>query len=305
MTPDSRAVAAVANAIDAALDTWDVDRGSKWDKGMTDSHAVADAIIKLLPQFGYRVAAIRSDDRREARGHRMTEPRRPILVFDVNETLLDLSALDVPFEEPFGDRAARREWFQQLLHLAFLTTITGGYRDFSALGRSALHVVAERRGGALTPEQSDAVLESMRSLPPHPEVPHALERLRSAGFRLTALTNNVEGVVRDQMTNAGLLPIFERILSADRVRRLKPAPEPYRMAARELGVPMGDLCLVAAHTWDVVGALSCGCRAAFVARPGMVLDPEAPRPDTVGPNLSTIATSLIARHGDPTVEDRP
>jgi hypothetical protein len=62
MTPDSRAVAAVANAIDAALDTWDVDRGSKWDKGMTDSHAVADAIIKLLPQFGYEVAAIRSDD---------------------------------------------------------------------------------------------------------------------------------------------------------------------------------------------------------------------------------------------------
>jgi hypothetical protein len=62
MTPDLRAVEAVANAIDAALDTWDADQRPRWTDALTDSHAVADAIIKLLPQFGYEVAAIRPDD---------------------------------------------------------------------------------------------------------------------------------------------------------------------------------------------------------------------------------------------------
>jgi hypothetical protein len=62
MTPDLRAVEAVANAIDAALDTWDADHGPRCGDALADSHAIADAIIKLLPQFGYDVYAIRTDD---------------------------------------------------------------------------------------------------------------------------------------------------------------------------------------------------------------------------------------------------
>ena len=65
------------------------------------------------------------------------------------------------------------------------------------------------------------------------------------------------------------------------------------MAARELGVEAGQLCLVAAHAWDVAGALRAGCRAAFVARPGMVLDPLAPEPDVVGSDLAEIAERLV------------
>jgi 2-haloacid dehalogenase len=53
------------------------------------------------------------------------------------------------------------------------------------------------------------------------------------------------------------------------------------------------LCLVAAHAWDVAGALRAGCRAAFTARPGMVLDPLAPRPDVVGADLAEVATALL------------
>jgi 2-haloacid dehalogenase len=215
------------------------------------------------------------------------------LVFDVNETLLDLRALDEPFALVFGDPAARGQWFQQLLQSALVSTVTDAYADFGAIGRAALEMVAARRGHQLSDEEAGLILGTVRRLPPHPEVREALERLRAGGFRLATLTNSTEPVARAQLENAQLARLFERILSADAVRRLKPAPEPYHMAARELGVAVGQLWLVAAHAWDVVGALRAGCRAAFVARPGMVLDPLAPAPDVVGKDLGEVADRLL------------
>lgn len=217
-----------------------------------------------------------------------------ICVFDVNETLLDLAALDPPFERVFGRPGVRREWFSQLLQSALVATITDAYADFGTIGRAALEIVARRHGLQLGAGDRDAILGTMRSLPPHPDVPAALRRLQAAGLRLAALTNSTDEVARAQLTNAGLAPFFERILSADAVRRLKPAREPYQMAARELGVEIGGIRLIAAHAWDVAGALRAGAAAAFVARPGMVLDPLVPEPDIVGADLGEVAERILA-----------
>src|ERR687893_916248 len=177
-----------------------------------------------------------------------------VCVFDVIETLLDLAALDPLFERAFGDAAVRRAWFQQVLQSAFMATITGAYSDFGAVGAAALQMTAEREGVRLSEEDRQEILGGMRELPPHPEVPAALDLLRDAGLRLAALTNNTAEVAEAQLQNAGLSDRFEKILSADVVRRLKPAPEPYRAAAEALGVGTGEVRLVAAHAWDVAGA---------------------------------------------------
>src|SRR6266511_2133798 len=211
------------------------------------------------------------------------------IVFDVNETLLDLTALDPRFERAFGRSGVRREWFAQMLQSAFVSTITDSYVDFGTIGRGALDMVAQRSGVELAAEERDAILGTMRQLPPHPEVPAALERLRDAGLRLAALTNSTEAVATAQLTNAGLAPLFERILSADAARRLKPAHEAYETAATELGVAVAGIRLVAAHAWDIAGALRTGVAAAFVARPGMVLDPLVEPPDIVGADLTEVA----------------
>jgi len=218
-----------------------------------------------------------------------------VCVFDVNETLLDLSGLDAPFARVFGDASARQAWFQQVLHSAFVATVTDAYADFSAVGRAALTMTAERRGVSLSDLDSQEILDGMRHLPPHPDARESLERLRDAGLRLAALTNSPPQVAEAQLTNAGLRDLFEQALSADTVRRLKPAPEPYHMAADKLGVPIGQIRLVAAHAWDIAGALRAGCAAAFVARPGQVLDPLAPRPDVVGPDLRVVAAAILER----------
>ena len=216
-----------------------------------------------------------------------------VCVFDVNETLLDLGALDPHFERIFGDASTRQAWFGQCLALWLTEMVTGEYKDFGTIGGSALEMVAERQGVDLSDEDKQQILGGMQELPPHPEVEESLSRLRDADIRLAALRNSTQQVADEQINNSGLRDYFEQGLSADAVQRLKPALEPYRMAAESLGVEVGQVRLVAAHAWDVVGAMRAGCAAAFVARPGMVLNPLADPPDVVGSDLREVADQIL------------
>jgi 2-haloacid dehalogenase len=223
----------------------------------------------------------------------MTPPER-VLVLDVNETLLDMSALDPLFGRLFGDEARRLRWFAQTLELALTATVTGAYRPFGQHAEAALRMVGAGEGVAIGDEEAAALREGMGSLPPHPDVRPALERLRGAGLRLVALSNSTVHVAEAQLASAGLRDLLEAVLSPDAVRRLKPASEAYAHAAERLGVQLGAIRMVAAHDWDVRGALAAGARAAFIARPGKVLDPLAQPPDLVVADLGELADRLTA-----------
>ena len=220
-----------------------------------------------------------------------------VCVFDVNETLLDMGALDPHFERVFGDASARPAWFNGFLQLWLTETVTGSYKKFGEIAGLALEMLAGERGVELSDEDRQEIISGIASLPPHPEVEGGLRALRDAGFRLATLTNSTQEVADVQIENSGLGELFEKVLSADTVGRLKPAPEPYHMAAESLGVAIGDVRLVAAHGWDVVGAMRAGCAAAFVARPGKALFPIAPPPDVVGADLREVADGIIAAEG--------
>ena len=226
-----------------------------------------------------------------------------VIVFDVIETLLDLNALAPQFERAFGDAASLREFFSQMLQSAFAITVAEIYTDFGSVAKGALKMTAERRGIDLTEQGMMQILGGIRSLPAHPEVPASLKRLQSAGFRMAALTNSARKVLESQVSAAGIGEYFEQLLTVDSVRRFKPAAAVYQSAAASLGVETRNIRMVAAHSWDVGGAMRAGCAAAFVARPGMVLDPLFDRPDIVGRDLTEIADRIVAtdvpanRHG--------
>ena len=200
------------------------------------------------------------------------------LVFDVNETLLDMGVLAPHFERIYGSADVQRQWFLELQRLWLVATATDHYQDFPTLIGHALRSVAP--GCDVSDADVDAVLDAVVQLPAHADVPPALDRLREAGFRLVALTNGTLDAVRKQLAYAGIADRFDAVLSADEVRRYKPAPEPYRFAAERLGEAPGDLTLVAAHAWDIAGAHRAGLRTAFVARPGKALVPGWPAPDS-------------------------
>ena len=222
----------------------------------------------------------------------------PVIAFDVNETLLDLHSLDSVFEGLFGDASLRAQWFAQMLQVAFVGAITNRYVDFTTAQRAALDMLAQRHGVTLPPDAADRVAAAIRTLPAHPDVADALARLRTGGHQLAALSNSPPDVEQAQLAHAGLTDRFDAILSADTVRALKPRREPYELAARAFAVPISEVTLVAAHAWDVAGALAAGCRAAFVARPGMPRNPIDPKPDIVGADLGEIADQILAaEHG--------
>jgi 2-haloacid dehalogenase len=216
-----------------------------------------------------------------------------VIAFDVNETLLDLKALDPAFKELLGAAALRGQWFAQMLQLSFVGGLTGRYVDFSTAQKAALRMLAERAGKPVTDAQAGEMVHRMDSLPPHPEVPEALRRLRGTSLKVVALVNSLEAVAETQLTSAGIRDCFDDVLSADIVRRLKPAPEPYHLVAKTFGVDVSEVRLVAAHSWDISGALAAGCRAAFVARPGMVLSPIGAQPDIVGPDIAAVVEQIV------------
>jgi 2-haloacid dehalogenase len=215
-----------------------------------------------------------------------------VIVFDVNETLLDLAPLRGPFARAFGDAAPLGEWFARLLHGSLVATITDSYEDFASIGQRALDAVASRRRIELEPTERDAILGTMLELPTHPEVPDALLRFRSEGFPLATLTNSSPEMARVQLEHSGILDLFDQVLSVEEVRRYKPAPEPYRMAAERLGVDVSDVRMVAAHDWDVWGATRAGCAAAYVARTSVPFVIGTP-PDVVGADLSAVADAIL------------
>ncbi len=217
----------------------------------------------------------------------------PTIVFDVNETLLDMSALDPLFADAFGDKFVRRIWFLQMLQVAFVANIVGSYATFGDVARAALDMTARKRGVAIDDERRRRILAGMSALPPHGDVTSGLAALREAGYRLAVLTNSTEAVANAQLEHAKLARFFDMILSVDAVRRFKPAAETYAYACERLGVAPGDAMLVAAHDWDVTGAMRAGMRAAFVSRHGTALNPLEPAPELVAPTIRALATSLV------------
>lgn len=216
------------------------------------------------------------------------------IVFDVNETLLDLSALDPLFADGFGDKGTRRVWFAQVLALAMSGTIVGSYADFGELARVALEMTARKRGVALDGERKRRILSLMSALPAHGDVAVGLRDLHEAGIPLAVLTNSTEAAVRAQLDHAKLTDFFTHVLSVDAVRRYKPAPETYAYAAEQIGVEPEELMLVAAHDWDVAGAMHAGLRAAFVTRHGTALNPLETTPEIVVPSIRDVASAVLA-----------
>jgi 2-haloacid dehalogenase len=181
-----------------------------------------------------------------------------ILVFDVNETTLDLNALRPQFERVFGSGAALDEWFSLLLQYAMVVTLTDAYSEFGAIGRATLEMLADSKGIRLSVEDKSRIMQGILALPPHPDMLESLKRLRTAGFRMVTLTNSSPMAVNTQLQNAGLAGYFEESISVDSVRRFKPDLQIYRSAAAHLGAMPSELLLIAAHAWDVFGAMQAG-----------------------------------------------
>lgn len=225
----------------------------------------------------------------------------PIIVFDVNETLLDITTLEPLFERVFGDKAILREWFANLILYSQTMTLCGRYTPFDTLAVSTLRMVASNHRVALHDTDIDELKARMSTMPAHADVLPALNCLRNAGFRMVTLSNSPSGASPSALERAGLAAFFERSFSVEAVKKFKPAPQTYQMVSEALNVELADLLLVACHLWDTAGAQAAGCLGALLTRPynAPLLTDEVPVPDLMAPELGALTEQIIQRWGAP------
>lgn len=223
-----------------------------------------------------------------------------VLVFDVNETLIDIDSITPVFERVFGDPGVTRTWFGQLVTYSMTVTASGHYVDFFTLGQGLLRMLATIRGVDMSDDDEDALKHAMLTMPAHPDVADGLAALRDKGFRLVTLTNSPPSPFGPTpIENAGLGHLFERQFSVDACRAFKPAPAPYLYTCEQLGVAPPDCMMVAAHVWDTIGAQSVGFSGALITRPGNATlpVPGLPQPTVIAADLGDLANKLTNRAG--------
>jgi 2-haloacid dehalogenase len=106
----------------------------------------------------------------------------PLIVFDVNETLLDLQTMEPIFERVFGERQAMRFWFANFIMYSAALTVAGCYVPFTDIGSAVMKMLADTRGIRIADADKKELTEKFSTMPPHADVPAALRKLRDAGF---------------------------------------------------------------------------------------------------------------------------
>jgi 2-haloalkanoic acid dehalogenase type II len=203
-----------------------------------------------------------------------------VIVFDVNETLSDMSPLSARFVEVGAPAYLARVWFATLLRDGFALAAAGGTAKFSMIGSEILRGVL--RDVALTRSLDDAVRHVMAgfdTLSLHPDIADGIRDLKKAGLRLVTFSNGSAQVAESLLTRAGLRGEFEALLTVEDAPAWKPVRSAYEYAAGACGVQASDLLLVAVHPWDIHGAAQAGLRTAWLNRtdeiyPGFFTAPE-------------------------------
>ncbi len=221
---------------------------------------------------------------------------KPLLVFDINESEVDLESVTPVFERIFGQKLAMRVWFANLILYSEALTQSGNYVVFTDIGEAVLQQLGAVQGITISEQQKKELTDAFASMPPYPDVPGALAQLRKAGFRLFTLTDNTIEIQLRQLKGGGIADYFEGHFSAGDVKTHKPNRKAYDYLKDQLGVPANKLMMIACHVWDTVGAQGAGWQGALLKRPWNDVLTVGPQPNFVAKDLKDLADQLIAKY---------
>ena len=220
--------------------------------------------------------------------------RRPeLVVFDVNETLSDLSPMGRRFEDVGAPSYMSRLWFASLLRDGFALTAAGGHPVFAEVAEDVLRACLY--GFELTRPLDDAVRHVMAGfseLPVHPDVPEGVRAMHDAGLRLVTLSNGSVAVGERLLRDAGVRSFFDDLLSVEDVGIWKPHSAAYGYALDVCKTTASLAMLVAVHPWDVDGARRAGLMTAWVNRSGAAYPASFLAPDLEVASLPQLAAAL-------------
>ncbi|HEY3573091.1 MAG TPA: haloacid dehalogenase type II [Arthrobacter sp.] len=226
-------------------------------------------------------------------------PTQPsVVVFDVNETLSDMSPMADRFTETGAPASLAKLWFATLLRDGFALTAAGDNVAFAEIGAEALRgLLAGLDLNMETDAAVDHIMQGMAGLGLHPDVPEGVSALKAAGYRLVTLTNGSTRVAEKLFNAAGIRDSFDRLLSVEDAPAWKPARAAYDHAATACGTDPEHLLLVAVHPWDIHGAARAGLGTAWINRSGATYPAYFTKPDYTVASLPDLAAALANAAG--------
>jgi 2-haloacid dehalogenase len=205
------------------------------------------------------------------------------VLFDLNGTLLDPGGVG----EPLGlSREGSLAALDDAILGSMAETLSGSYRPLPDFLRAALVLRAGTESGI------DDAMKRARAMPAYPDCTPALEQLRSAGIAIGVLTNSARETAETALGAAGLLDLFDVVAGSDEVEAFKPDPRVYRLGLERAGAAPHEVCMVASHWWDLMGAARAGMRTAWVEGDGRALSRAGPAPDLRAASLDELALRL-------------
>ncbi|MGV8965826.1 MAG: haloacid dehalogenase type II [Cellulomonas sp.] len=218
-----------------------------------------------------------------------------VIVFDVNETLSNMSPMADRFVDVGAPAHLAATWFATLLRDGFALTAAGSMAPFAQLGTGVLR--ASLQGRPLNRTVDDAITHIMggfAELDVHPDIRDGLPALSALGTRLVTLSNGARVVAEQLFARAGVSDQFERLLSVEDAGVWKPAPGAYAYAAAQCGTAPAEMMLVAVHPWDIDGADRAGLRTVWINRTGAKYPDYFRAPTLEATSLGHLA-QLLAR----------
>ena len=221
------------------------------------------------------------------------------LVFDLFGTVLDLSGSILPTINRFVDDLdapvdAGTLWARwrdrQRIEQYQDTLLAVGHSGYLETCRRAL--IYSLRGEGVEPSEGDVaeLMKVWKELVPFKDAVQGLRRL-AGQYRLVALSNGDQWLLEHLVAERIKVP-FDAVISADRAGAFKPHPSVYRTAARMLESEPNRLMMVAAHTFDLIGARACGYRAAYVDRDAIQFEETIYGPDFIVRDFNELAALL-------------
>ena len=221
--------------------------------------------------------------------------RKPsVLLFDVNETLSDLSPMGDRFVEVGLPAHLAPTWFAGLLRDGFAVTVTGRPASFKEIGADVMRALVSGNPDVDAERAIEHVLGAFTELDVHPDVVDGLRALGESGLRMATLTNGAAAIAETLLAKAGVGEVMERFLSVDDAGIWKPHPDAYGYALATLGSDADATMLVAAHPWDIDGAARAGLSTAYVNRGAKPYPAHFERPDVEVQSLVELARLLTA-----------
>jgi len=180
----------------------------------------------------------------------------------------------------------RRTHFEDSMIDALLHKEHTPYRE---IGHRAVAKTLARAGIAHTAEEVRFLVAQIERLPPFPDVPEALARLKTR-YRIAVLSNGDPDML--EAAKAFHQIPFDAVISVAVANSFKPHAATYTKAAQILGVRMDEVLFVANHAFDCIGAKAAGMHSAYIDRRGRPFGGTPHQPDLVVPDMRALADRM-------------